>query len=120
MNTRKNHRKVAAVLRAISRASVDPRCLLIRLGVNNGLKMPTVSADGGADGPVPGVRRAPLDPAAQAVTLRVRKVANQLIESNESIGLRPVFLTLGAPTPEIFHRGGSQVMLTDGLVNRCD
>jgi len=85
------------------------------------LKMPLVPEDGPAPRqttakPV-AMSRAP---AADETTKRVVAVAGRLIEANEAVGLRPFFVTIGVPAPEVFHRGTAEVVITEGLVRRCD
>lgn len=70
--------------------------------------------------PQPAASRAP---ATEAAGRRVIAVSRKLLDANPALGARPVFLTLGAPQPEIFHQGGGlrpyQVFISEGLVNRC-
>jgi predicted Zn-dependent protease len=80
-------------------------------------KMPVVSTE---NGPVTlPDRRAIRAPANEETARRVLRVAGKLITANESVGLRPQFLTLGVPSVEIFHRGTSEVLVTQGLADRC-
>lgn len=60
-----------------------------------------------------------LNPAATGTAARVDSVGRQLVAANPQIGARPLFHTVGAPHPEVFHRGTSDVFVTEGLVNRC-
>jgi hypothetical protein len=57
-------------------------------------------------------------PANQDVALRVDRVGQELAVNSRS-GLRPVFGTIGTPTPEIFHVGTQAVYVTEGLVKLC-
>jgi hypothetical protein len=73
--------------------------------------------------PPPTVVRAP---ATEAAGQRVLSVAQSVIEANPKLGLRPLFHTLGVAQPELFHRTpaegvvqGSQVYISEGLVQRC-
>jgi predicted Zn-dependent protease len=92
-------------------------CVADELRPENRLRMPVVSAEGGPAA-VPDVRpvRAP---ANEEVARRVGRVGSKLIEANESVGLRPRFQVLGVPGAEVFHRGTSEVLVTEGLVRRC-
>jgi hypothetical protein len=62
-------------------------------------------------------------PATEATAKRVLAVGQKVVLANPQIGLRPVFITVGSPEPEIFHKGGMlegyQVVITEGLANRC-
>lgn len=62
-------------------------------------------------------------PATEATAQRVMQVGQKLVTSNQQMGIRPVFVTVGAPHPEVFHRGnvleGHQVIVSEGLVARC-
>jgi hypothetical protein len=63
-----------------------------------------------------------LAPATQEAALRVLSVGKNLVTSNPQFtGLGPAnFATIGSPTPEIFHVGGSRIVITEGLVKECD
>jgi hypothetical protein len=58
-----------------------------------------------------------------ATTKRVLAVGGKLIDANPQAGIRPMFITVGAPHPEIFHKGGGtrhyQIFVSEGLVKRC-
>ncbi|MFO0876844.1 MAG: M48 family metalloprotease [Gemmataceae bacterium] len=62
-------------------------------------------------------------PATEAVGKRVLGISQKLVLSNPQMGMRPVVMTVGAPHPEIFHRGGGaegyQIFITEGLVKLC-
>jgi hypothetical protein len=59
-------------------------------------------------------------PAALEVATRVDRVGQQLLAANKHVGVgRPVFGTIGSPTPEIFHVGIGAVYVTEGLVKQC-
>jgi len=62
--------------------------------------------------------------ATEAVGKRVVAVGHRIVMSNPQLGLRPLFITAGAPYLELFHRGtggleGCQVTITEGFVRRC-
>src|SRR5438045_2675838 len=63
------------------------------------------------------------DPKNEATEKRVLAVGQKVIDANPQAGVRPVFMTFGAPHPEIFHRGGGtqpwNIFLSAGLVGRC-
>ncbi|MFO0846831.1 MAG: M48 family metalloprotease, partial [Gemmataceae bacterium] len=62
-------------------------------------------------------------PGTEAAAKRVLEVGRQLVTANPKLGMRPIFITVGSPKPEVFHRGGGvegyQVYVSDGLVDRC-
>src|SRR5262249_13190941 len=65
-----------------------------------------------------------LSPAASAegeqAAKRVLAVGQQVVRANPETGLRPLFATIGgAEQPEIFHRGQTEVLVTEGLVKQC-
>jgi len=72
---------------------------------------------------VQGQRYVSKAPATEATAKRVLAVGHKLILANPELGMRPLFLTVGVPHPEIFHRGGGlenyQIVISEGLVNRC-
>jgi hypothetical protein len=57
--------------------------------------------------------------AAPETAIAVDKVGQQLLAANKSLGMKPLFLTIGAPQPEIFHRDTSALLITEGLVKQC-
>jgi len=59
-------------------------------------------------------------PAAQEIATRVTQVGLKVVEANKvQLGLRPTFSTIGIPQTEIFHRGTSEVFVTEGLARQC-
>ena len=58
-------------------------------------------------------------PASLEAAARVDAVGRKLVSANPQLGVRPVFRTIGAPQPEIFHVGTTDIDVTEGLVNRC-
>lgn len=68
---------------------------------------------------VPPARKAAFAPAPLTTAARVDRVGRQLVEANPKLGLRPQFLTIGAPQPEILHQGVSEIDITAGLVDLC-
>src|SRR5262245_59658158 len=58
-------------------------------------------------------------PASEETATRVGLIGQKLITANQQLGVRPLFRTVGSPTPEVFHRGTSEVLITEGLVKQC-
>src|SRR5215475_1441414 len=55
-------------------------------------------------------------PSAQPeLAIAVDRVGQQLVAANKSLGIKPLFLTVQAPQPEIFHRDTGAVFVTDSL-----
>jgi hypothetical protein len=77
--------------------------------------------------PVPSYFRRPepmaampsITPASTETAARVDAVGRQLLAANPQIGAKPLFNTIGAPHVEVFHRGTSDVFVTEGLVKQC-
>jgi len=69
--------------------------------------------------PVPVSQLPPLTPAATEAAVRVDVIGRKILAANTQIGAKPMFRTIGAPQPEIFHRGTSDVFITEGLVRQC-
>jgi hypothetical protein len=67
---------------------------------------------------VPAIKRS-YAPATEEVAKRVLTMGQQIIVANPQIGMRPVFMTIGSPEPEIFHRGQNQVIVTEALAKLC-
>ena len=58
-------------------------------------------------------------PASEEAAKRVLEVGGKVVAANRQTGLRPAFNTIGTAEPEIFHRGTSEVWITEGLVRQC-
>lgn len=69
--------------------------------------------------PPPQLTHASTSPASVQAAARVDGLGRKLLTANPQIGFQPLFLTIGAPQPEVFHVGISQVVITEGLVNQC-
>ena len=68
------------------------------------------------------VRGIPSVQAVQANSLagsRVDSLGTKILAENPQIGAKPLFRTIGAPEPEIFHQGMSVVTVTQKLVDLC-
>jgi hypothetical protein len=63
--------------------------------------------------------RVAFSPASLEAATRVDTLGRKLIDANPQAGLRPMFRTIGAPQPEIFHNGTFEVDITEGLVKQC-
>lgn len=60
------------------------------------------------------IRPAPTESAA-----RVDFLGRTILAANKQIGMKPQFMVIGSPQPEIFHKKNDALYITDGLVNRC-
>jgi hypothetical protein len=84
---------------------------------------PTAQVPGNAFGtaslPSPPARVS-YSPASIEAAAQVDALGQKLISANAQIGLRPVFLTVGDPRPWIKHQGTSEVIISEGLVRRCN
>jgi hypothetical protein len=67
----------------------------------------------------PAQARAAFAPASTASAARVDTVGRKIVEANPQLGIKPLFRTIGAPGPEIFHVGTAEVDITEGLANQC-
>jgi hypothetical protein len=73
---------------------------------------------GSAPAPLP-ITKVSHAPAEEATAQRVATIGQRLIEANPKIGMRPMFRTVGSPQPEIFHRGTAELVVTEGVVDKC-
>lgn len=64
-------------------------------------------------------RELKVTPASKEISEGVGRVGQKVVAANRDIGLRPHFMTIAADTEEIFHRGRTQILITDGLARRC-
>lgn len=60
-----------------------------------------------------------ITPAATETAARVDSIGRQLLAANPQIGSKPMFHTIGAPHVEVFHRGTTEIFITEGLVKQC-
>jgi hypothetical protein len=60
-----------------------------------------------------------ISPASTEVAARVDSMGRKLLAANPQIGSKPMFHTIGAPHVEVFHRGTTEVFVTEGLVKQC-
>ncbi len=61
----------------------------------------------------------PRAPASEEAAMRINLVGQKLLAANEQVGLRPIFHTIGLPQAEVFHRGQSEIFITEGLSRQC-
>jgi hypothetical protein len=58
-------------------------------------------------------------PANTEAAARVDTLGRKLLAANPQAGVKPVFRTIGAPQPEVFHSRTAEIDITEGLVTRC-
>lgn len=91
--------------------------------VSSGEKTATVSTNPfGNPGPVEPLKKVNFVPAPSEISARVDQVGRKILAANPQIGLKPLFATIGTPSPEIFHgeqQGTTMVYITMGLVQQC-
>jgi predicted Zn-dependent protease len=54
-----------------------------------------------------------------SIELKVDELGHKLVAANPSLGMKPIFSTIGSPQPEIFHCDTVGVCVTEGLVRQC-
>lgn len=67
----------------------------------------------------PAVQRAAHAPASVESAARVDRLGRQILAANPQVGIKPLFVTIGAPQVEVFHRGTAELTVTEGLVRQC-
>ena len=65
------------------------------------------------------VTRTSFSPSSMKAAARVDAVGRNVLAANPQLGMQPLFRTIGAPEPEVFHRGTVEVDITEGIVNQC-
>ena len=80
--------------------------------VHSPFTTPGAGGDAGSDPPLP-------PQAAAEIGIAVDRVGRQIVAANPALGIKPAFLTIGAPQPEIFHQDTSVIYITEGLVKLC-
>lgn len=58
-------------------------------------------------------------PSSPETALLVDRIGNQLLRANKQLNIKPAFLTISAPKPEMFHQGTGIIYITDSLVRQC-
>jgi hypothetical protein len=58
-------------------------------------------------------------PASGETNLTVDVIGQKILDANRQAGLRPVFITIGTSVPEVFHRGTTELYITEGMVKQC-
>jgi hypothetical protein len=108
------------LLAGLAAAGCVPKALEEFIGENPKTTLvPSPSLDGKnppADQPPTRVSYAP---AAAAVGLRVDSLGEKIVKANPQLGSKPSFRTIGVPRPELFHRGVTELYITEGLVKLC-
>jgi hypothetical protein len=69
--------------------------------------------------PAEAVTRTSYAQASLETAARVDSTGRKILATNPQLGIQPLFRTIGAPQPEIFHRGTFEVDVTEGLANQC-
>jgi hypothetical protein len=73
----------------------------------------------GVEPPPPAPTKVNFAPGSEEVSRRVDKIGRDLLAANPQLGLKPLFATIGAPQPEVFHVDTHLVYVTEGLVKGC-
>jgi hypothetical protein len=81
--------------------------------------VPPHSLDGTGPRPASTPTRVSFRPAAAEVGMRVEVLGQKVVAANPQAGLHVLFMTIGSPQPELFHRGANEVYITEGLVKQC-
>lgn len=64
-------------------------------------------------------RQASYAPAPPDLSQRVDFIGRKIVAANPQVAMRPLFGTIGSPTPEIFHQGTNMLWITSGMVEQC-
>jgi hypothetical protein len=59
-------------------------------------------------------------PATAEAATRVSLLGQRIVNANPQLGVRPLFVTIGAPSSEVFHQGTNTITITEGLVKQCN
>jgi hypothetical protein len=69
--------------------------------------------------PAPPPAQVSYAPSNNEAATRVALVGQKLVAANPQTGVRPFFRTVGEPQAEVFHRGTTEVIITEGLAKQC-
>jgi predicted Zn-dependent protease len=64
-------------------------------------------------------RQPKFSPASLQVAERVEGLGRRIVAQNTFTGLDPLFHTIGVPESMLFHRGTSELYVSEGLVRKC-
>jgi len=59
-------------------------------------------------------------PANLEASTRVDSLGRRILAANPGIAAKPIFQTIGAPHPELFHQSTTFIYVTQGLVHGCE
>src|SRR5713101_3621413 len=65
------------------------------------------------------VRQVSYAPASPELAQRVDFIGRKIVAANPQIAMKPLFGTIGSPSPEIFHQGTNMLWVTAGMVEQC-
>ena len=65
------------------------------------------------------VTRTSIRPAQTESAARVDLLGRKILAANPQIGMKPQFMVIGSPQPEIFHKKNEALFITEGLVKQC-
>ncbi len=60
-----------------------------------------------------------LPPASQKTAARVELVGRKIIDQNTFPGVEPHFMTIGIKETALFHRGANDLVISEGLADKC-
>ncbi|MCE9531369.1 MAG: hypothetical protein K8T89_09655 [Planctomycetes bacterium] len=63
--------------------------------------------------------REKLPPGSLQAATQVDTIGAKILAANPDLGVRPMFLVIGAPALKIDHRGTTELYVSDGLVHKC-
>ncbi len=50
---------------------------------------------------------------------RIDSLGRQILGANPELGIRPMFLSIGSPNLTVFHKGTTELYVSDGVCNKC-
>jgi hypothetical protein len=65
------------------------------------------------------ITRTSVKPATTESAARVDLLGRKILAANPQIGIKPQFLVIGSPEPELFHKKTGELFITEGLVKQC-
>jgi hypothetical protein len=88
--------------------------------LNNGSKTSLVSSSPLGDPAASGsIARTSVKPGSTESAARADLLGRKILAANPQIGMKPMFLVIGSPEPEIFHKRTGELFITEGLVKQC-
>jgi hypothetical protein len=104
----------------VAAGGCTPKTVLKVIGEDTGTTLVPPSPDNTRPGPeAPATaRQTSYAPADKAIAFRLDMLGRKILAANPHAGLQPVFIPIGEPQLEVFHKGLDQIYVSEGLIKK--